>query len=84
MLVVELRGLAQPHEIAHLRELALDATEAETPEQLDQIARQVESLRAFCMNRAKSSAALQLALPSLKRHHRRSSVSSRSRRGERG
>jgi hypothetical protein len=67
--VVELRGVAQPHEVAHLRELALDAAEAETQEQLAQIARQVESLRAFCMGRAKSSAALQLALPRLPRRH---------------
>ena len=66
-LVVELRGTAQPHEIAQLRELALDAAEAETPEQLAQIAAQVESLRVFCLNRAKSSAALSLALPALKR-----------------
>jgi hypothetical protein len=66
-LVVELRGTAQPHEIAQLRELALDATDAESPEQLEQIAAQVESLRVFCLNRAKSSAALALALPSLKR-----------------
>jgi hypothetical protein len=66
-LVVELRGTAQPHEIAQLRELALDAADAEAPEQLVKIAAQVESLRNFCLNRAKSSAALQLALPSLKR-----------------
>lgn len=67
--VVELRGVAQPYEIAHLRELALDAQEAEDDEQLAQIARQVESLRTFCMGRAKSSAALQLALPRLPRRH---------------
>ncbi len=66
-LVVELRGVAQPHEIAQLRELALDAAEAETDDQLVKIAAQVESLRVFCLNRAKSSAALQLALPALKR-----------------
>ena len=61
-LVVELRGIAQPHEIAHLRELALDARDAETQEQLIQISKQVESLKTFCMNRAKSSAASQLDL----------------------
>jgi hypothetical protein len=66
-LVAELRGIAQPHEIVQLRELALDAADAETPEQLAQIAVQVEGLRVFCLNRAKSSAALSLALPSLKR-----------------
>ena len=69
-LVVELRGTAQPHEIAQLRELALDAADAETPEQLAQIAAQVESLRVFCLNRAKSSAALSLALPSLIKRRR--------------
>jgi hypothetical protein len=67
--VVELRGVAQPHEIAHLRELALDAADAEDQEQLLLIARQVDSLRTFCMGRAKSSAALQLALPRLPRRH---------------
>jgi hypothetical protein len=70
VLVVELKGVAQPHEIAHLRELALDAGDAETPEQLSQISQQVESLKNFCMNRAKSSAALQLALPSLVKRRR--------------
>jgi hypothetical protein len=67
--VVELRGVAQPHEVATLRELALDAAEAEDEEQLALIARQVDSLRTFCMGRAKSSAALQLALPRLPRRH---------------
>jgi hypothetical protein len=66
-LVADLRGIAQPHEIAQLRELALDAADAETQEQLEKIAAQVESLRVFCLNRARSSAALQLALPILKR-----------------
>jgi hypothetical protein len=69
-LVVELKGTAQPHEIAQLRELALDAADAETQEQLEQIAAQVESLRVFCVNRAKSSAALSLALPSLVKRRR--------------
>jgi hypothetical protein len=69
VLVVELRGTAQPHEIAQFRELALDAAEAETPEQLAQIAAQVEGLRLFCLNRARSSAALSLPLPTFKRRH---------------
>jgi hypothetical protein len=63
-LVVELKGIAQPHEIAQLRELALDAEEAEEAEQLVQIAAQVESLRMFCLNRAKSSDAHQFVLRS--------------------
>jgi hypothetical protein len=61
--VVELKGVALPHEIAHLRELAADAADAETEEQLAQIARQVESLRTFCQSRAKSSAANSFDLP---------------------
>jgi hypothetical protein len=63
ILVVELRGIAQPHEIAQLRELALDAADAEAPEQLAKIATQIESLKAFCLNRAMSGAAHDLALP---------------------
>ena len=50
--VVELKGLALPHEIAHLHELAEDAADAESDEQLTQIAKQVESLRTFCQSRA--------------------------------
>ena len=69
-LVIELKGTAQPHEIAHLHELAHDAADAETEEQLAQIAAQVESLRVFCENRAQSSAALSLALPSLVKRRR--------------
>jgi hypothetical protein len=63
--VVELKSVALPHEIAHLRELAVDAAEAETEEQLRQIAQQVESLRTFCQNRARSSAANAFDLPSV-------------------
>ena len=68
-LVVELDGIAQPYEIAQFRELALEAADAQAPEQLAQIAAQVESLRVFCMNPAKSRDALTLALPRL-RHKR--------------
>ena len=35
--VVELKSVALPHEIAHLHELAADAADAETEEQLAQI-----------------------------------------------
>jgi hypothetical protein len=59
-LVVELKGIAQPHEIAQLRELALDAEETSEAEQLRLIAAQVESLRLFCLNRAQSGAGHQL------------------------
>ncbi len=68
-LVVELDGIAQPYEIAQFRELALEAADAQAPEQLAQFAAQVESRRVFCMNPAKSRDALTLALPRL-RHKR--------------
>jgi hypothetical protein len=70
--VVELKGVALPHEIAHLRELAVDAAEAETEEQLRQIVKQVESLRTFCQNRARSSAANSFDLPNVGRRNSRS------------
>ncbi len=60
--VVELKGLALPHEIAHFHELAADAADAETEEQLALIAKQVESLRTFCQSRAHSSDANQFDL----------------------
>jgi hypothetical protein len=63
--VVELKRLALPHEIAQLRELAVDAADAQTIEQLEQIAKQVESLQTFCLSRAKSSAANRFDLESL-------------------
>jgi hypothetical protein len=63
VLVVELRGIAQPHEIAQFRELALDAADAEAPDQLAKIATQIESLKAFCLSRALSGAAHELSLP---------------------
>jgi hypothetical protein len=61
--IVELKGVAQPHEIAHFRELALDAKEADTPDALATIYQQVKSLRTFCENRAKSGAAYPAMLP---------------------
>jgi hypothetical protein len=62
-LVVELKGIAQPHEIAQFRELALDAADADAPDQLAKIAAQIESLRNFCLSRAMSGAAHQLSIP---------------------
>jgi hypothetical protein len=53
--MLELREVAQPHEIAQLYDLVNDAAQAQTPEQLRQIATQVKSLRAFCLSRTKSS-----------------------------
>ena len=61
--IIELKGVAQPHEITQFRELALDAKDADTPEALATIFQQVNSLRAFCESRAKSGAAYPATLP---------------------
>ncbi len=53
--IIELRGIAQPREVSELRELALDAREADAEDQLRAIARQVERLREFCEARKQSS-----------------------------
>ena len=53
--IVELRGVAQPRDVAELRELAMDAEDAETDEQLASIHQQAENLRAFCERRKMSS-----------------------------
>ena len=53
--IVELRGVAQPRDVAELRELAMDAEDAETAEQLASIQQQAENLRAFCERRKMSS-----------------------------
>ena len=55
--IIELKGVAQPHEITQFRELALDAKDADTVDALMNIFEQVKSLRAFCESRAKSGAA---------------------------
>ena len=59
--LVELRGVAQPHEVASLHELSLDAAEAESDEQLARIAAQVESLREFCERRNLSTPGTRLS-----------------------
>jgi hypothetical protein len=56
MALVELGGAAQPRDIAELRELAVDARDAETPQQLELILQQAQNLRTFCEQRKKSSA----------------------------
>ena len=53
--IVELRGVAQPRDVAELRELAMDAEDAETTEQLTSIQQQAMNLRAFCERRKMSS-----------------------------
>ena len=50
-----LREIAQPYEIARLRELASDVRLVETQDQLEAIDDEVASLRRFCEQRLKSS-----------------------------
>ena len=54
--LVELRSIAQPHEIASMNELLFDAQDATEEEQLVAIAGQVNGLRAFCEGRHRSDA----------------------------
>lgn len=61
--LVELRSLAQPHEIASLNELLFDAQDATAPEQLEPIIEQVKSLREFCENRHRSDANFKKVVP---------------------
>jgi hypothetical protein len=53
--IVELRGVAQPRDVAELRELAMDAKDAEDEPQLDEILKQAKNLREFCEQRKLSS-----------------------------
>ena len=52
--LVELRGVAQPRDLAQLSELLLDAKETEDDEQLERIHEQAKSLRRFCESRRAS------------------------------
>lgn len=60
--LVELRGIAQPHELATLRELALDAQDVEEA-QLPKVYEQFRSLRSFCESRKKSAAGHHIDYP---------------------
>jgi hypothetical protein len=60
----ELRPIAQPHEIAQLGELLLDAREATDEDQLRKISDQLRSLREFSESRHKSEGMLKAARPS--------------------
>jgi hypothetical protein len=60
---VELKGIAQPREIAELSELALDVKDAESKEQLEAIYAQAKNLREFCERRSKSTAAMPRTIP---------------------
>jgi hypothetical protein len=53
--IVELRAMAQPREIAELRELAMDARDADALEQLESILAQAKNLREFCEKRTRST-----------------------------
>ena len=61
--LVELRGVAQPRDLAQLQELLLDAKEAEDAEQLQRIDTQARSLRAFCEGRRNSGATVPTRAP---------------------
>ena len=61
--LVEVKGVAQPNDMAELSSLLLDAREAESEEQRVAIRRQVDNLRAFCESRTMSSIALQKVSP---------------------
>jgi hypothetical protein len=54
--LAELKGIAQPRDVAQLSELLADAKDAEDAEQLTRIREQAKSLRAFCEGRHESGA----------------------------
>jgi hypothetical protein len=54
--IVELRGVAQPRDIAELRELAMDARDAESDDELHGILAHAKNLREFCEKRTMSRA----------------------------
>lgn len=53
--LVETRPMAQPRDLAALRELELDAKDAESEDQLRAILGQAQNLRAFCEDRKVST-----------------------------
>jgi hypothetical protein len=53
--LVELRGIAQPRDLADLRTLALEAEEADDDAQLDAILEQAKNLRKFAESRKASA-----------------------------
>jgi hypothetical protein len=61
--IVELKGKAQPREIAELRELAMDAQDAESQEQLVTIQAQAKNLREFCERRSRSTGSFMSVIP---------------------
>jgi hypothetical protein len=60
---VELKGMAQPRDIAELNELALDVKDAESEEQLQAIYAQAKNLREFCERRSRSTGAMPRTIP---------------------
>ena len=61
--LVELRGIAQPHEMAAMSELRLDAVDAQSEDQLRAIDSQLKSLRQFCESRKQSDSNYKIHLP---------------------
>jgi hypothetical protein len=53
--IVELKGMAQPRDIAELRELAMDVRDADSEDAIVQIRQQAQNLREFCEKRSKST-----------------------------
>ncbi len=53
--LVELRGVAEPRDLAQLHELLLDARDTDESEQLTRIREQASRLGAFCWSRHDSS-----------------------------
>ncbi len=56
--LIEVKGVAQPNDIAELSSLLLDAREADSDEQCVAIRLQVDNLRKFCESRRMSSGVL--------------------------
>lgn len=64
--LAELRGIAQPRELAELRELEMDAEDVDDLEHLRAVYAHAKNLRLFC-ERRKMSAALEMPMPFPKR-----------------
>jgi hypothetical protein len=60
---MELKGMAQPRDIAELNELALDVNDAQSDEQLQGIYAQAKNLREFCERRSRSTGNMPRIIP---------------------
>ncbi len=64
--LVDWKGFAQPHELAQLAELLLDAKDAATELELEQLAAQFRSLERFVASRRASTAVMSAVRPTSK------------------